>query len=136
MEKQNRTKNYLVVSLSLLLLSSILLAATWIINSKINAHRKQLALEHKLLRSQMNPHFLFNSLSAIQNMVLRVDKMQAAGLVASFAKFIRFILDSSRENLVPLDKEIEAINIYLDLQRVRFPNLFTNEFIVEVDDDP
>lgn len=136
LEKQNRTKNYLVVSLSLLLLSSILLAATWIINSKINAHRKQLALEHKLLRSQMNPHFLFNSLSAIQNMVLRVDKMQAAGLVASFAKFIRFILDSSRENLVPLDKEIEAINIYLDLQRVRFPNLFTNEFIVEVDDDP
>lgn len=136
LKKQNRTKNYLLISLLLLLLTSILLAATWIITSKINAHRKQLSLEHKLLRSQMNPHFLFNSLSAIQNMVLRVGKMEAAGLVANFAKFIRFILDSSRENLIPLDKEIEAINLYLDLQKVRFPNLFKNEFIIDIEDDP
>jgi LytS/YehU family sensor histidine kinase len=112
----------------------MLLAATWVRNHKLKANRKQLMLEHKLLRLQMNPHFLFNSLSSIQNVIIRSDKMEAATLVANFSKFIRFILESSRSNLVPLDNEIEAINIFLDLQKVRFPNLFSHSIQVDIDE--
>lgn len=136
LKKKNRFKNFLIVSISLLLVLSILLAFTWIRNSKLKSEREQLNLEQKLLRSQMNPHFLFNSLSAIQNMVIRADKMVAAGLLASFSQFIRFILDGSRTNLIPLNREIEAINLYLDLQKVRFPNLFTFKIEVSIEDDP
>lgn len=132
--KENRVKNFLIISITLLLFLAILLAATWIHNSKLKSKQQQLILEHKLLRSQMNPHFLFNSLSAIQNMVIRADKMEAAGLVASFSRFIRFILDSSMSNLIPLDKEIEAINLYLDLQKVRFPNLFTFNINIDINE--
>lgn len=136
LEKQNRTKGIMLTLLTLLLITIVMLGATWLRNSKLKANRKQLALEHKLLRSQMNPHFLFNSLSTIQNMVLRAGKMEAAGLVTSFAKFIRFILESSRSNLVPLDKEIEAITLYLNLQKVRFPNLFEHTIRLDVKEDP
>jgi LytS/YehU family sensor histidine kinase len=62
--------------------------------------------------------------------------MEAATLVASFARFIRFILESSRNNLVPLDNEIEAINIFLDLQKVRFPGLFSHTVKIDIDEDP
>jgi len=136
LEKKNRTKSFLLLSISLLLLSTLLAAGLWVYNAKLKAKQQRLILEHRLLRSQMNPHFLFNSLSAIQNMVIRADKMVAAGLVANFAKFIRFILDSSRCNLVPLEKEIEAINLFIDLQKVRFPKLFTHKITLNIEDDP
>lgn len=136
LKKKNSLKNFMIFSISILLVLFILLAATWIHISKLKSEREQLNLEHKLLRSQMNPHFLFNSLSAIQNMVIRADKMVAAGLVANFSQFIRFILDSSRSNLIPLDREIEAINLYLDLQKVRFPDLFTFKIEINLEDDP
>ncbi len=83
----------------------------------------------------MNPHFLFNSLSAIQNVVLRESKMVAAEQVAKFAKFIRFVLDSSRCNLISLEGEMEAIELFLDLQEVRFPNLFSYSINLEIHDD-
>lgn len=132
---KNRLQGIMLVSISLLLITTVLLTATWVRNSKLKANRKQLMLEHKLLRLQMNPHFLFNSLSSIQNVIIRSDKMEAATLVANFSKFIRFVLDSSRSNLVPLDNEIEAINIFLDLQKVRFPNLFTHTINIDIDED-
>jgi tetratricopeptide (TPR) repeat protein len=135
LEKKNTTKNYLIISISMLLLATILLAFLWIYSAKLKSKQQRLILEHQLFRSQMNPHFLFNSLSAIQNMVYRADKLVAAELVASFAKFIRLILDSSRSNLVPLQSEIEAINLFLDLQKVRFPNLFNYSITLDTQTD-
>ena len=135
LEKKNETKNYLIISISLLLFTTILLAILWIYSSKLKSKQQRLILEHQLFRSQMNPHFLFNSLSAIQNMVYRADKLVAAELVASFAKFIRLVLDSSRSNLVPLQSEIEAIKLFLDLQKVRFPNLFNYSIALETAND-
>lgn len=132
---KNKLKSTMIVFLLVLLFISIILGATWIKNSKLKANQKQLILEQKLLRSQMNPHFLFNSLSAIQNIILQANKKEASTLLANFANFIRFILDSSRENLVPLNKEIEAINLFLSLQKVRSPNLFTHSFTLDLADD-
>nr|HPQ33794.1 histidine kinase [Tenuifilaceae bacterium] len=136
LENKNRLKTIMLTSVSVLLVLLVLLGATWIWSSKQEAKRKQLLLEHKLLRSQMNPHFLFNSLSTIQNLILRSEKMEAATQVANFSNFIRFILDSSRNNLVSLEKEIEAINLFLDLQKKRFPNLFTHTLNINLNDDP
>ena len=135
LENKNKLKGIMLVSVSALMVFLALLGATLIRNSKLKAKRKQLLLEHKLLRSQMNPHFLFNSLSTIQNLILRADKMEAATQVANFSNFIRFILDSSRDNLISLEKEIEAINLFLNLQQVRFPNLFTFSVNVELNED-
>lgn len=82
------------------------------------------SLRQKVLRSQMNPHFVFNSLNAIQSYVLKNDSKMAVKYLNSFAKLIRLILDSSRYDYINLDKEIHILEYYLDLQQLRFGDKF------------
>ncbi|NPD46775.1 histidine kinase [Lentimicrobium sp. S6] len=82
------------------------------------------SLRQKVLRSQMNPHFVFNSLNAIQSYVLKNDAKKAVKYLNSFAKLIRMILDSSRFDYINLDKEIHILEYYLDLQQLRFGDKF------------
>lgn len=76
--------------------------------------------EQKLLRSQMTPHFIFNSLSVIQGMILSNKKRKASKYLAKFSKLMRLILENSRNKLVSIEAEIEAMNNYLELQNLRF----------------
>lgn len=82
------------------------------------------SLRQKVLRSQMNPHFVFNSLNAIQSYVLKNDSKKAVKYLNSFARLIRMILDSSRYDYINLDKEIHILEYYLDLQQLRFGDKF------------
>ena len=89
-------------------------------------------MEQKLLRSQMNPHFLFNVLNAIQGFIFKSDPVQAGTYLGKFAELIRMILDNSRSNYVTLDKEILSLEHYLELQKLRFTPSF--DYIINVDD--
>jgi sensor histidine kinase YesM len=91
------------------------------------------SLRQRVLRSQMNPHFIFNSLNAIQSYVLKNDSLKAVKYLNSFAKLIRMILDSSRSDYISLTKEIDILNYYLDLQQLRFGDKF--EYQLELDKD-
>lgn len=82
------------------------------------------SLRQKVLRSQMNPHFIFNSLNAIQSYVLKNDAVKAVKYLNSFARLIRMILDSSRFDYITLAKEIDILKHYLDLQQLRFGDKF------------
>jgi sensor histidine kinase YesM len=77
-------------------------------------------LSHRLLRTQMNPHFIFNSLGSIQNYLFENDAQKTAKYLANFAKLMRRILESSREDFVPLEKEIQTLETYCMLQQMRF----------------
>jgi tetratricopeptide (TPR) repeat protein len=88
-------------------------------------------LKQKLFRAQMNPHFIFNSLSSIQGFIMEQDHLKAATYLSRFAKLVRNILDGSLEELIPLAKEIETIDNYLQLQKVRYAERF--DFAVETD---
>ena len=77
-------------------------------------------MQLKSIRSQMNPHFLFNALSAIQNLINKGDNEKANHYLTEFSQLMRLTLDKSEKGLVPLHDEIESIKKYLELERLRF----------------
>lgn len=80
------------------------------------AHAAQL----KMLRYQLNPHFLFNTLNAISTLVLDDKRDTAYHMVGSLSAFLRHSLDSDPEQRVALAQEIDALNLYLDIEKIRF----------------
>ncbi|MDY0201077.1 MAG: histidine kinase [Tenuifilaceae bacterium] len=98
--------------------------------------RKIIELEQRLLLSQMNPHFVFNSLTAIQSYIFRSDPYMAGKYLASFSKLVRLILENSRVQSITIAKEKETIEHYLDLQLLRFDSKFDYTIEVCPDIDP
>ncbi|HKC68147.1 MAG TPA: histidine kinase, partial [Bacteroidia bacterium] len=88
--------------------------------------------ELKALRAQMNPHFLFNSLNSIQHFILNNKSEEAVFYLNRFAKLMRMILNNSEKPTVTLNEEINALKIYIDLEKMRFSDLF--DYTIEVDD--
>lgn len=87
--------------------------------------QKQLTeFEHKALHLQMNPHFVFNCLAAISAFVIQNGKDEAIRYLAKFSKLMRLTLEFSKESSITLDKEIEALQNYLELEQLRFNNKF------------
>jgi hypothetical protein len=95
------------------------------------AEQRSVTLEQKLLRSQMNPHFIFNSLASIQNFIVNQKANEASIYLSRFSQLVRNILDNSIEEYVPVQKEIETIRHYLELQQVRFTGQFTYNLTVD-----
>jgi len=81
----------------------------------------------------MNPHFIFNSLTAIQNYIYAHQPQEAGQFLSDFSKLIRLILEKSRHEYISLEKEIETMTLFVDLQKLRFEQGF--DFICEVDPD-
>jgi putative methionine-R-sulfoxide reductase with GAF domain/streptogramin lyase len=77
------------------------------------------------LRSQMNPHFIFNCISSIDNFILENDAANASAYLNKFAKLIRNILDNSRNNVVSFWKDWETLSYYIDLEKLRSNNSFS-----------
>jgi hypothetical protein len=99
---------------------------------KYSTEQNALLLRQRLLRSQMNPHFIFNSLSGIQNFIVTEKPIKASSYLSKFAALVRNILESSAKEYVTLEKEISTIENYLELQQVRYAGKF--EFTIRVDD--
>lgn len=86
--------------------------------------------ELKALRAQMNPHFVFNSLNSIQHYILNSKGDEAVKYLSKFAKLIRTILNNSEKPTVTINEDIEAIKLYLELEKMRFENKFDYEIII------
>lgn len=86
--------------------------------------KEKTLLQQQLLRTQMEPHFIFNTLSALQSFVRLDRKDDAIRYLHRFSRLLRSSLELSRENLVPLEDEIETLENYLSLQQMRFENAF------------
>lgn len=100
--------------------------------------QKQLGeFQYKALHLQMNPHFVFNCLAAISAFVMQNDKEEAVKYLAKFSKLMRLTLAFSKESEIPIDKEIEALQNYLELEQLRFKNKFDFKIIKssEIEDD-
>ncbi|MEO6548686.1 MAG: histidine kinase [Ferruginibacter sp.] len=80
------------------------------------------------LRSQMNPHFIFNSLNSIENFILKNERLLASEYLGKFSKLVRRILDSSKSEQVSLDQEIETLKIYIELEQLRMNGAFNSRF--------
>ena len=122
-------------SLMILLIAALAIFIIW---RRINVIKKEAAFKQKIaetqmqaLRAQMNPHFIFNSLNSIENFIMQNEKRQASDYLNKFSRLIRNILDSSMNDLVPLLKDMEALQLYIDLEQLRFNHKFTYKVQVE-----
>lgn len=93
---------------------------------------KMLSLEQQALNASLNRHFIFNALNSIQYYINRQDKLSANKYLTSFAKLVRKNLDSTLENEIELDDEIERIELYLKLEQMRFQDKF--DFKIDIDE--
>lgn len=100
-------------------------------NRRLKAVHRASELQNRLLRSQMNPHFIFNALIAIQGFIYEKKPVEAGDFLARFADLVRLTLENSRTGFVALQKEIGMIRVYLELQRLRFDEQF--DFELEID---
>ncbi|MGE0020960.1 MAG: tetratricopeptide repeat protein [Draconibacterium sp.] len=126
-----RQRSLVALILAILLLT-ILLSAFFIIRqNRLKNRQNEILLNQKLLRAQMNPHFIFNALGSIQNFILNNEVTDAAKYLARFAKLMRNILESSLNEKIPVEREIEIITNYLTLQQIRDNNNFQFEIASE-----
>ena len=112
-------------------------------NEKLQNETKQTALEKRAtelemqtLRAQMSPHFIFNSLNSINHFILQSDNVQASEYLAKFSRLIRLILQNSRAPFISLESELEALQLYLELEAVRFNHHFQYNINLEEGIDP
>jgi tetratricopeptide (TPR) repeat protein len=131
----SKTRYYTILSVALVLFVSLFVVLGFR-QRKLKAEREALQLEQKLLRLQMNPHFIFNSLQAIQNYILKHDEKSSIKYLSSFASLTRAVLENSRFETISLQKEIALLKHYLQLQKLRFGNRFEYEIRVAPDIDP
>jgi sensor histidine kinase YesM len=92
-----------------------------------SAKIKTLISNQRLLRSQMNPHFIFNSITAIQSYIFKHSGKEAINYLSSFASLMRQIIDSSSKEVIPFDDELKMIQNYFVLQQLRYSNKFSFE---------
>jgi LytS/YehU family sensor histidine kinase len=92
---------------------------------------KSIILEQKILRAQLNPHFIFNALGAIQHYISLQASDKAALYLSKFSKLMRAVLESSRTGTNSLSNELEALKNYLDLQSLRFSGPFSYTIVVD-----
>ncbi|WP_343330432.1 tetratricopeptide repeat-containing sensor histidine kinase [Polaribacter staleyi] len=121
----NSRNQWLLISTVLLFVLLAIVTAFYIYNTKLRAANKASKLEQSLLRIQMNPHFIFNTLAAIQNITLEGNPIKSSNYIAKFSKLIRQNFDYVRKDAISLDKEIAMISNYIETQQLRFNNVFT-----------
>lgn len=98
---------------------------------KTEFNQRLARMEMAALRAQMNPHFVFNCLSAINRYILVNQPETASAYLTKFSRLIRLILDNSRTETVPLDKELDALRLYVDMEQMRFNDRFTHQFHID-----
>lgn len=128
--KKNQT-TLLVSALIVGLISSILYILYRQYQSK--NEKRVLTLEQKMLRSQMNPHFLFNSLNSIKLYIINNEQKNAVHYLNKFSKLVRKILEASSQKEISLSEELGTMELYMNIENIRFSNEI--DFKIQVEKD-
>src|SRR5690554_5245616 len=129
--ENSKQQNRLIVII--LIVSLILFGAIFIIIRNRNKQeqlikkQREIELQQTLLRTQMNPHFIFNAMSVIQSYIYDEDVVNSSKFLIHFSKLMRMILENNAKQFIPLETELEIINRYLVLQKMRFEDRFDFE---------
>ncbi|MBU3659613.1 MAG: hypothetical protein FGM14_07090 [Flavobacteriales bacterium] len=99
---------------------------------KLKQKQREMELSQSLLRTQMNPHFIFNAMSVIQSYIYSNDPDKSSQFLVNFSRLIRLILENSPKEFIPIELEIEILEKYLQAQKMRFENRFS--YSIEVAD--
>ena len=127
--------NFLLAAILLIALLIAIITVLLVRQNRLKTKQQTAELQQKLLRSQMNPHFIFNTLFSIQTYMLENDAKSASRFLSGFAKLMRHILENSKHEFVSLENEFEFLNNYLHIQQLRFTESFTYEVIIDNEEE-
>lgn len=130
-----RTKRNVVYTLSMagFLVMLVIGGFFYIRHRNLETNKQTLQLELRSLRAQMNPHFIFNSLSSIHRFIWSNNQEEASDYLTKFSRLMRMILDNTQYTFISLNKELESLRLYLDLEKLRCNDVF--EYQINVEDD-
>lgn len=139
--KQSNSKNEIIIRQHKLLLFLLIgmgilsILVFWLIlqKRKTTDQLHSLELEQKLLRSQMNPHFIFNLLTVIQNNIMKNSARESVNLISSLATLMRLTLEYSSNEFISFEKELQTLKLYLTLQQQRYGEQF--DYVLATDPD-
>ncbi|HSF45096.1 MAG TPA: histidine kinase [Chitinophagaceae bacterium] len=144
--RQAQVRNVLLAALLLLLIAAAFIWRNIILrkkNEQLELMGKQAELqqqaqdlEMKALKAQMNPHFIFNSLSSINWFILKHKTQEASDYLTSFSRLIRMVLSNSEKSLVTLDEELKMLRLYLDMEQLRLEHSFDYRITMMNNIDP
>jgi len=140
---QIRTQRMIIYGFAIFLVLTITIGLLLLRQSKLNAKRKISEMDQKILevtqanlRQQMNPHFIFNTLNSIQYYMYKHDKLATNNYLTKFSSLMRKILENSRHTAIPIRDELDALQLYLELESIRFRDKFDYEIVVDDEIDP
>jgi len=133
-DKQQAQFYYTISGIALLLILAVLLFNRYKMKQKhyrIELEKKNIDIEQRLLRTQMNPHFIFNSLNSINSFITDNNSDSAQAFLSKFARLMRYILENSRKTFVPVEDEVNTLQLNMELEQLRFDNKYDFEIIVD-----
>jgi LytS/YehU family sensor histidine kinase len=130
-ELKNIFQTYVIIGfLLLVLLAAVIFYSRWK-QRNIMQLQREAEMGQSLLRSQMNPHFVFNAMSVIQSYIYDNDTKNSTKFLVNFSKLMRLILENSSKEFIPITTEIDILTKYLETQKLRFGDRFEYEVSTE-----
>ncbi len=126
-------KQWWFIVLNILAAGAVFVYVAYQREKELKQRYANLEIKQQLFRAQMNPHFLYNAMASIQNFLFKSETKTAVDYLSGFGRLFRYVLDNSKEEFIPLEKEMETLQLYLKLQQLRFPDKFSCEFNIDED---
>lgn len=131
---------YIFYGIAVFVALLLIIALLVIRQIRVNTRRRMAEMNQKIaemtqknLRQQMNPHFIFNTLNSIQYYMYQHDKIATNDYMTKFSQLMRKTLENSQHTAIPIKDELEALNLYLELEALRFKNKFI--YSINIDED-
>ncbi|MEJ1237268.1 histidine kinase [Chryseolinea sp. T2] len=131
--KRQQSSRFITYGLVLVFAIVVLFGVRHRIRLKSGYDKRMKEIEMRALRAQMNPHFIFNCLGSINRYIVKSDTRTASNYLTKFAKLIRMILDNSTSDHISLEAEMQTLQLYLEMESLRFDGGF--EFEIETDEN-
>lgn len=138
-----KNQRLLIYGFAGFLLLSLTIGILLLMQSKMKARRRISEMDQKILevtqanlRQQMNPHFIFNTLNSIQYYMYKHDKLATNNYLTKFSSLMRKILENSQHTAIPVRDELDALELYLELESIRFRDKFDYQISVDDEIDP
>ncbi|HSC37455.1 MAG TPA: histidine kinase, partial [Chitinophagaceae bacterium] len=124
LQEDKRTAKRIIVVICLAAVLVFFLLTLRHKNEKLRLKQRAAVLEMKALRSQMNPHFIFNCLSAINHFILNNETDRASEYLTRFSRLMRMVLVNAGKTTISLEEELNMLKLYLDMEQLRFKDAF------------
>lgn len=130
---RNNFQMYIIIAfIIIIVMAGLILFYRWN-QTQIKQQQREAEMSQTLLRTQMNPHFVFNAMSVIQSYIYDNDTENSSKFLVNFSRLMRLILENSPKEHIPMETEMEILSKYLAMQKLRFQERF--EYEIEADDE-